>query len=174
MLPASLFRFAVSRRTLVRRALFVPALAVSGLLAGCLGDETPTGTGPSVPATESFAPALGVNISAMTKLSDALYIQDIAVGTGAEATTGKTVRLNYTGWLTNGQQFDSNTSGGLEPFVLGNRRVVEGWDRGIVGMKVGGRRRLVIGSALGYGAGGNGPIPPNATMVFVVELLSVN
>ncbi|MES2524070.1 MAG: FKBP-type peptidyl-prolyl cis-trans isomerase [Gemmatimonadota bacterium] len=172
MLPASLFRFAVSRRTLVRRALLVPALAVTGMLAGCLGEDSPTG--PSVPASETFAPSLGVNIPAMTKLSDALYIQDISVGTGVEATTGKTVRLNYTGWLANGQQFDTNTSGGLPPFVLGAGRVVEGWDRGIVGMRVGGRRRLVIGSAMGYGAGGQGAIPPNATMVFVVELLSVN
>ncbi|HYW31880.1 MAG TPA: FKBP-type peptidyl-prolyl cis-trans isomerase [Gemmatimonas sp.] len=166
------FRVAISRRSLLRRALLVPALVASGMLTACLGDDSPTG--PSVPASEIYAASLGVNIPAMTKLSDALYIQDIAVGTGVEATSGKTVRLNYTGWLANGTQFDSNQSGGLPPFVLGAGRVVEGWDRGIVGMKVGGRRRLVIGSALGYGAGGSGPIPPNATMVFIVELLSVN
>ncbi len=173
MHPASSLSFVSSRRALLRRALLVPVLAATGLLAGCLPEDGPTNLGtPSVPATETYAASLGVNIASMTKVNDNLYIQDIVVGTGAVATTGKSVRLNYVGNLTNGSTFDSNQSGGLPAFVLGSGRVIPGWDQGIVGMKVGGKRRLVIGSALGYGPTGQGPIPPNATMVFVVDLLT--
>jgi FKBP-type peptidyl-prolyl cis-trans isomerase len=138
--------------------------------AGCLKGTEPTNSGPgSDPATETYAASLGVNISQMTKVSDNLYIQDVAPGNGTQAAVGKSVNVKYTGWLVNGTQFDSNSIA----FPLGVGAVIPGWDLGLVGMRVGGTRRLVIGSALAYGSGGNPPvIPGNATLVFVVQLLS--
>ena len=105
---------------------------------------------------------------------------DIRVGTGDEAATGKRVSVNYTGWLYSpnapdgkGNQFD--TSIGKTPLNLtvGNREVITGFDRGVLGMKVGGARRVVIPPEQAYGSSGSGPIPPNATLVFEIELLSV-
>lgn len=100
---------------------------------------------------------------------------DIAAGTGAEATRGKTVRVHYTGWLTNGKKFDSSVDRG-EPFEfrLGAGQVIQGWDQGVAGMKVGGKRQLHIKPSLGYGPQGYPPvIPPNSTLIFDVELLGV-
>lgn len=155
----------ITRRSLLQRALILPVLAAA--LVGCGGDDA-SPTAPSVPANDTYAASLGVNLAAMTKKSDNLYIQDLVVGTGETATVGKTVTMNYTGWLANGTRFD----GGQIPFQLGVGRVIDGWDQGIQGMKIGGKRKLVIGSDLGYGPGGNGPIPPNATLVFDVEFVS--
>lgn len=154
---------------LSRAVLAVIALAG---VAAC-GDSNPTAGSPSNPATDTYNPALGVDISAMTRKNDNLYIQDITVGTGAEAIVGRLLGMTYTGWLANGNQFDSNVGGANFQFSLGAGQVIGGWDQGVAGMKVGGRRRLVIGSALGYGSRGQGAIPPNATLVFVVELKSV-
>ena len=128
---------------------------------------------PSNPAVETYAATLGVTIAAMTKKSDNLYVQDIVVGTGTEAIVGRTVRVTYSGYLISGSRFDSNVGGSPFSFALGGGQVIAGWDQGVVGMKVGGKRRLVIGSALGYGRQGSGPIPPNATLVFDVEVLNV-
>ena len=153
----------------------VASLCAVMTLTACSEDLDPGSGGntPSNPATETFASALGVNIATMTKKNDNLYVQDLVVGTGAEAVNSKTIGMTYTGWLKNGTQFDSNVGGAAFPFVLGTGNVIDGWHQGILGMKVGGKRRLVIGSSLGYGSAGNGPIPPNATLVFDVELKSV-
>jgi FKBP-type peptidyl-prolyl cis-trans isomerase FkpA len=159
-------------RSIVR----VASLCAVMSLAACSEDLDPGSGGntPSDPATDSYASSLGVNLSAMTKKSDALYVQDLAVGTGVEAANGKTIGMTYTGWLVNGTRFDGNVGGAPFSFVLGTGYVIDGWDQGIVGMKIGGRRRLVIGSLLGYGSRGSLPaIPPNATLVFDVELKSV-
>ena len=105
-----------------------------------------------------------------------LLIEDLTVGEGSEADSGKEVTVHYTGWLTDGEKFDSSKDR-KQPFTfpLGAGHVIKGWDQGVVGMKVGGVRKLTIPAALGYGArGAGGVIPPNATLVFEVELLSVD
>jgi FKBP-type peptidyl-prolyl cis-trans isomerase FkpA len=105
-----------------------------------------------------------------------LVIEEITVGTGAEAAAGQRVTVHYTGWLTDGRKFDSSKDRD-DPFVfpLGAGRVIKGWDEGVQGMKVGGTRKLTIPPALGYGArGAGGVIPPDATLVFEVELLATD
>ena len=104
-----------------------------------------------------------------------LKIEDIAVGTGAEAVAGKNVTVHYTGTLTDGTKFDSSLDRGTPfTFSLGAGEVIRGWDQGIAGMKVGGKRKLAIPPSLGYGeTGTGGVIPPNATLIFEVELLKV-
>jgi len=105
---------------------------------------------------------------------------DIVVGTGTVASAGRRLTVNYTGWLYDptrpeqkGQQFDTSTGRTPFSFTLGAGQVIRGWDQGVVGMRVGGQRRLVIPPELGYGSSGSGPIPGNATLVFDVELLDV-
>ena len=105
---------------------------------------------------------------------------DTVVGKGKEAVSGKTVVVHYTGWLyepkapkQRGKQFDSSVGGEPFNFPLGMGAVIKGWDQGVAGMKVGGKRTLVIPAELGYGARGAGPIPPGATLLFDVELLDV-
>jgi FKBP-type peptidyl-prolyl cis-trans isomerase FkpA len=113
--------------------------------------------------------------------ADALVKTDTVVGKGKEAVAGKTVEVNYTGWLyepkapkQRGKQFDSSVGRGPFSFPLGAGRVIRGWDEGVAGMKVGGKRTLVIPSELAYGKrGAGGVIPPDATLVFDVELLDV-
>jgi FKBP-type peptidyl-prolyl cis-trans isomerase FkpA len=105
-----------------------------------------------------------------------LKYDDLAVGSGAEAKAGRTVSVHYTGWLTDGKKFDSSKDRGQPfQFALGAGQVIKGWDEGVQGMKIGGRRKLTIPPGLGYGARGAGTvIPPNATLIFEVELLGVN
>ena len=110
-----------------------------------------------------------------TTTASGLVFDELVVGSGNAAGSGQKVSVHYTGWLTNGTKFDSSKDRG-EPFVfpLGKGHVIKGWDEGVAGMKVGGKRKLTIPPALGYGArGAGGPIPPNATLVFEVELLDV-
>lgn len=104
-----------------------------------------------------------------------LVIEDLVIGDGDEAIAGHQVTVHYTGWLTDGQKFDSSKDRD-DPFIfpLGGGRVIRGWDEGVQGMKIGGTRKLTIPPALGYGArGAGGVIPPNATLVFEVELLAL-
>ncbi len=120
---------------------------------------------------------LSNTIDTMSKtLPNGLQIIDEVVGTGAEALAGNAVAVNYIGTLANGTKFDSSYDRGQPfSFVLGVGQVIKGWDEGVLGMKVGGKRKLVIPPDLGYGAqaAGNGVIPPNSTLVFEVELLGV-
>lgn len=129
---------------------------------------------PASIATE-YAPELNVDLTGMVETPTGLRYEDVTAGSGATAASGNTVSVHYTGWLPDGTQFDSSRDGG-EPFefVLGEGRVIPGWDQGVAGMQVGGTRRLVIPPDLAYGeAGAPGAIPPNATLVFDVELLAV-
>jgi FKBP-type peptidyl-prolyl cis-trans isomerase len=105
---------------------------------------------------------------------------DLTVGAGTQAQNGQTVRVYYTGWLystsatdNKGSQFEANTSGTGFSFTLGIGQVIQGWDQGIVGMRVGGKRRLIIPPGMAYGSSGSGPIPGNATLIFEIELLGV-
>ena len=104
-----------------------------------------------------------------------LEIENLKAGDGAEAVAGKVVSVHYTGWLTNGNKFDSSVDRGQPfQFTLGAGQVIQGWDKGVAGMKIGGKRKLTIPPEMGYGARGAGAvIPPNATLVFEVELLGI-
>lgn len=143
-----------------RRPLLI---LVALLTVACGGDSSPTGP-TEVTGSAPFSTT------------------DLVVGTGAVAMAGQRLTVNYTGWLysntaseNKGRPFDSSTGRGPFSFDLGAGRVIRGWDQGIPGMRVGGRRRLVIPPELAYGAAGSPPsIPPNATLLFEVELLSVS
>ncbi len=114
-------------------------------------------------------------ISDTVKTSSGLQYKDLTAGTGAVAQAGNTVSVQYTGWLTNGTKFDSSLDRGQAfEFGLGQNQVIKGWDEGVAGMKVGGTRVLIIPPDLGYGANGSGStIPPNATLVFEVQLVAI-
>jgi FKBP-type peptidyl-prolyl cis-trans isomerase len=110
------------------------------------------------------------------KTPSGLVYWDIKVGNGDVAKEGSHVRVHYTGWLTTGKKFDSSVDAGRPfDFTIGNGEVIKGWDEGVSGMRVGGKRQLRIPPSLGYGAEGTpgGPIPPNATLIFDVQLLGV-
>lgn len=132
----------------------------------------------SVEATLTISPLPTASASAgkIIDLGGGLLIQDLRVGTGDEATKGETISVNYVGTLSDGKKFDSSYDRG-QPFIfsLGAGQVIQGWDLGVVGMKVGGKRKLTIPPSFGYGAQnvGNGLIPPNSTLIFEVELLGV-
>jgi len=118
----------------------------------------------------TFAPALGVHLDSMTKRASGMYVQNLATGTGPVATSGRTVVVRYTGWLPNGKQFDS----GEISVTLGSNKTIPAWEEGLLGMRVGGKRRLVVPPNLGYGARGAGnDIPPNSVLVFDMEVTSV-
>ena len=109
------------------------------------------------------------------KMNGELIIEDIIVGQGAEAVKYSIITVNYTGWLEDGTKFDSSLNPGREPlrFTLGAGQMIQGFDQGIVGMKVGGKRKLTIPPNLGYGSQDKGIIPPNSTLIFELDLLIV-
>jgi FKBP-type peptidyl-prolyl cis-trans isomerase len=134
----------------------------------------------SITAPQVVTSAAAQGAPKMSELPSGLKYTDSVVGTGAQATKGQKVSVHYTGWLYNngekGRKFDSSLDRG-QPFgfALGAGQVIRGWDEGVAGMKVGGKRTLVIPPELGYGArGAGGVIPPNATLMFDVELLNVD
>ncbi|MEP7346446.1 MAG: FKBP-type peptidyl-prolyl cis-trans isomerase [Gemmatimonadaceae bacterium] len=122
--------------------------------------------------SQTFAGSLGVDLASMTKLPSGVYIKDLQAGSGtAVVVPSSTILAFYTGWLANGAVFDTNVGGTVLTYPLAN--LIPGWQSGLLGLKVGGKRRLVIPSALAYGAGGSGPIPPFANLVFDVELTGI-
>jgi peptidylprolyl isomerase len=113
-------------------------------------------------------------VAGAVKTQSGLAYVDLVKGTGASPTSGKNVTVHYTGWLEDGTKFDSSADGHPFTFRIGTGEVIPGWDEGVMSMKVGGKRKLIIPAQLGYGAAGaGGVIPPNATLIFEVELLDV-
>jgi peptidylprolyl isomerase len=152
---------------------FVTLVAIS--LAAACGDSA-TGPAPAVPIEQTtFATSLGVDLAQSTKLPSGMYYRDITVGTGATVAAGKTVGVYYVGFFADGQSFDSHTAPATPYLVqpLGAGKVIEGWDLGLPGMKVGGRRQLIIPPELAYGPNDFLDIPGNSVLVFTVDAVSV-
>lgn len=152
--------------------LFRALLCALPLLAAACGDAS----GPSDPdlSTVQFAPALGVDIATMTRVGSGVYIKDLVVGPGAEVAVGRTMQVRYRLWLSNGTAIEDNLAPKPTfPLVLGQRRVIAGWEQGIPGMKVGGKRLMAIPPSLGYGPEPYGQIPGNSVLVFEVEVVSM-
>ena len=179
-MPTRPFRRSPGRTARVAASLALAAAA----LAACQGekqDDAPANASAAAsapanpdPAQNTYAPALGVDLAKFTKLESGALYQDVTPGTGAEAKYNTRVRVHYTGRLPNGKQFDSSRNGEPYEFTIGAREVIRGWDEGVPGMKVGGRRQLVLPAALGYGADGAPPdIPPHSVLVFDLELVDV-
>jgi FKBP-type peptidyl-prolyl cis-trans isomerase len=153
------------------RKLYI-AVTLVALLACRKAETSAQVAGP--PETAKYAKELDVHLDHMTKLPSGLYILDVKEGTGPAIKPGQVAQVHYTGWLVNGRQFDSSVGGAPLEFAIGQRRVIDGWEEGVTGMKAGGKRRLVIPPELGYGAQGYpGAIPGNATLVFDVELIAI-
>lgn len=146
----------------ITRNAFAVALVLALSLTGCQKDEASTDGAQAEKGSTDVA-------------TSNLKIEDLQEGTGDSPKPGDVVSVHYTGWLENGTKFDSSVDRG-EPFefVIGQGQVIQGWDQGVMTMKEGGKRRLTIPAELGYGArGAGGVIPPNATLIFEVELLDV-
>jgi FKBP-type peptidyl-prolyl cis-trans isomerase len=170
---------------------FCAALAAILLLAGCQQggkESSTTGTSTGTSTESTPAPAAPQESTAMSTTpagpggsadtittSSGLKYVEVALGDGAVAEAGMNVSVHYTGWLTDGSKFDSSLDRGQPfSFPLGGGRVIRGWDEGVKGMRVGGTRKLIIPSELGYGERGSPPvIPPRATLIFEVKLLGL-
>ncbi|MBI4864830.1 MAG: FKBP-type peptidyl-prolyl cis-trans isomerase [Candidatus Riflebacteria bacterium] len=150
------------------------------VVVGC-GEEKPAPSESATPVpTVSAAAAPGVVVpstaaGAVQTMPSGLKIEDLKVGDGASPNPGQTAVVHYTGWLTDGTKFDSSVDRGRPfEFPIGAGRVIKGWDEGVATMKIGGKRKLTIPPEIGYGATGAGTkVPPNATLIFEVELLEV-
>lgn len=154
------------KQSALRAVLTVGTVLALTAAAGCTKKEN---TGDTTGATTTSATTANTSGESVTDLK----IEDLKPGTGAEAKSGQQVTVHYTGWLTDGKKFDSSLDRGQPfKFMLGAGQVIQGWDKGVAGMKVGGKRKLTIPPQMGYGErGAGGVIPPNATLVFEVELL---
>lgn len=150
----------------VEKLIIVLLLLVAVTIPACSQKDTKSG---------GEQPAVGAAPAGMVTTPSGLAYQDLVAGSGPTPTAGKLVRVHYTGWLQNGTKFDSSLDRGQPfEFPIGAGQVIPGWDEGVMTMKVGGKRKLVIPPQLGYGAAGAGSdIPPNATLIFEVLLLDV-
>ncbi len=164
------------------RSRRIASVALLAALAACGGDDEPeqtpvtdtSQTAAAEPSLPEFAESLGVDLGQMQRSASGLYSLDLEEGTGLAAKQGHVVTVHYTGWLPTGDEFDSSRDGEPYSFQLGRRTVIAGWEEGVKGMRIGTKRRLVIPPNLAYGQRGQpGAIPPNAYLVFDVELLDI-
>ena len=155
----------------MKTVIRILAITLLALAALAIAQTTPAKKPAPKPATSAPTKVTGTPI----KTTSGLEYWDIKVGTGAVAQTGQHVKVDYTGWLTNGKKFDSSVGTGKPfEFKLGASQVIKGWDEGVVGMKVGGKRQLRIPPGLAYGEKGYpGVIPANSTLIFDVQLVDV-
>ena len=157
------------------RLVLVAAVLAAGCSSSVGVKSTSTGAGAEASAGTTAAPKAPA-AGKVHKLASGLVYEDLVIGNGTMADPGLQVAVNYTGWLTNGTEFDSsNRSGRPYMFTLGAGSVIAGWEQGIKGMRVGGKRKLTIPPDMAYGARGSGDrVPPNATLLFEVELVGVH
>ncbi len=156
----------------MHRPVTLAIAAFAALLAACASSGGPA---PVARPMESipFASTLNVELAKMTKTASGLYYRDLEEGTGPIIRGKMDVKVHYTGWLTNGVKFDGNASDDPPITIpLGRGRVLKAWDEGLLGMRVGGRRQLVVPPSLGYGSDRAGLIPPDATLVFDIRVVS--
>jgi len=164
------------------RKLILSLIILCVLIIGCQSQKaskpagTPTSSKPAAVQPSAVAPSGGIPSGGpeIATASGLKYV-DLVIGTGATPKPGQTAVVHYTGWLTDGKKFDSSVDRGTPfQFVVGQGRVIKGWDEGVSTMRVGGKRKLTIPPELGYGQrGAGGVIPPNATLIFEVELLEI-
>jgi FKBP-type peptidyl-prolyl cis-trans isomerase FkpA len=150
------------------------AMAALAVLAACDLSTSPDVPDPIDPAQDTYATSLGVTIASMTKTSTGLYYKNKVVGTGAAAAKGDSVKVHYTLWLTNGTKVESSKDINKPfEFLTGATppRVLPGFEEGVIGMQPGGVRQLVVPPQLAYGQLGNGPVQPNANIVFEIEYI---
>jgi FKBP-type peptidyl-prolyl cis-trans isomerase len=160
------------RRIRPRHAVLAASIAGAFAITAACGSTEPT----SVPIEQTiFADTLHINLAQYTRLPSGMYVKDVTVGSGAAVAVGQTLNVRYVGQLSNAVVFDDNNPPKLLfAFQLGAGRVIPGWDIGIQGMKVGGRRILIIPPELAYGANGVGKIPPYSVLVFTVDVISAS
>ena len=152
-------------------AKLVASLVIAIVASSCTPEAV---VAPAVSVEQTtFATALGVNLASMTKTATGLYYQDTPAGAGAAAVSGNHVTVHYTGYLPNGTTIDTSIGKTAFGFTLGAGSVIKGWDEGMVGMRVGGTRKLVIPAELAYGGAAVGPIPANSVLVFQIQLISI-
>ncbi len=147
-------------------------LGQTNLSTGSSNQNNTTSTKSSNAAASEPDPSKFVEYEKYKTAQNALF-GEMVVGAGADVVAGKAVAVNYKGWLTNGQLFDQSKAGTPFVFTPGAHRVIAGWEEGIMGMKAGGKRLLIVPPVVGYGSTGKDPIPPNAVMVFEIELVEV-
>jgi len=162
----------------IRRVLAANALMSALVVAAC--SKPPAATTTSAPqpvaadpediAHTAFDPSLGIHLDSMVRRPSGLYVQDLVTGSGPVAVTGRSVVVRYTGWLPSGKRFD----GSEITVTLGSNKTIRGWEEGLLGIRVGGKRRLVVPPHLGYGAKAAGDmIPPNSVLIFEMEAVSI-
>lgn len=152
----------------------VASLGVAALvLAATACAATPWEGTARDPARVSFAPELAVDLAAFEQIAPGLYVQELAPGDGAVARRGDLVSIQFALWLPDGSLVDTSVGAAPFQFRLGEGEVIRGWTLGIPGMAVGGRRKLVVRPGLGYGSRGSARVPPDATLVFEVELVGI-
>lgn len=172
-------------KNLVPILIVFVVIFVGGFAVYLIMNQKPnTGTLNTTPTNNSFAPVTPTagqssptpvpTIISTQNFPDGLKVEDEKIGTGAAVKSGDTISINYLGTLTNGEKFDSSYDRG-QPFEtqIGVGQVIKGWDEGVIGMQVGGKRRLTIPPDLGYGSQAQGPIPANSTLIFEVELMGI-